>query len=224
VANNFTVILVGRTIQGIGGGGLISLSEVVVTDLVPLAVRGQWFSLLSAMWSIGTVTGPLIGAGFAQNVSWRWIFYINLPIIGLGVVMIVFFLHQAKIPGGIAMKLGRFDWLGSFLFTVGSTALLFGISTGGVMYEWSSWRTLLPLILGFAIIIVFGFYEFRWAKEPLINKGIFNNWTMISNYIMTVFHGAILWSLLYFLSKSPDTLDCRQTEVLTPKQLSTIKL
>ncbi|KAF4841074.1 Efflux pump FUS6 [Colletotrichum siamense] len=199
VAKSFRVVIVGRTIQGVGGGGILALCEVIVTDLVPLSVRGQWFSLLSAVWSVGTVTGPLIGAGFAQNVTWAWIFWINLPIIAVGVVMIFFFLKQAKIPGDIAGKLARFDWLGSFLFTAGSTSFLFGISTGGVMYEWKSFRPLLPLVLGVFILVAFGVWELRFAKEPMIDKGIFNNWTMIANYIMTVFHGMILWSLLYFL-------------------------
>ncbi|KAH0444190.1 MFS multidrug transporter [Colletotrichum camelliae] len=199
VAKSFRVVIVGRTIQGVGGGGILALCEVIVTDLVPLSVRGQWFSLLSAVWSVGTVTGPLIGAGFAQNVTWAWIFWINLPIIAIGVVMIFFFLKQAKIPGDIAGKLGRFDWLGSFLFTAGSTSFLFGISTGGVMYEWKSFRSLLPLVLGVFILVAFGAWELRFAKEPMIDKGIFNNWTMVANYIMTVFHGMILWSLLYFL-------------------------
>ncbi|KAI8235349.1 Efflux pump FUS6 [Colletotrichum sp. SAR 10_96] len=199
VAKSFRVVIVGRTIQGVGGGGILALCEVIVTDLVPLSVRGQWFSLLSAVWSVGTVTGPLIGAGFAQNVTWAWIFWINLPIIAVGVVMIFFFLKQAKIPGDIAGKLARFDWLGSFLFTAGSTSFLFGISTGGVMYEWNSFRSLLPLVLGVFILVAFGVWELKFAKEPMTDKGIFNNWTMVANYIMTVFHGMILWSLLYFL-------------------------
>jgi MFS family permease len=201
VANDFTVLLVGRTIQGVGGGGIIALSEVIVTDLVPLALRGQWLSMLSAMWSIGTVAGPLIGAGFAQSVTWRWIFWINLPVIAIGVFLIVLFLRQTKIPGGIVEKLGRFDWLGSALFTIGSTSMLFGVSTGGVMYDWSSWRTLLPLLIGPLVLIVFSVWEVKFAKEPLIHRGVFNNWSMIAAYIMSVFHGAILWSLLYFLSE-----------------------
>ncbi|KAK1968005.1 major facilitator superfamily transporter [Colletotrichum sublineola] len=199
LANSFTVVIVGRTIQGVGGGGIIALIEVIITDLVPLAVRGQWFSLLSAVWSVGTVTGPLIGAGFAQDVSWRWIFWINLPIIALGIVMVFFFLKLLGIPGEVGAKLKRFDWVGSFLFTTGSTSFLFGISTGGVMYEWSSFRCLLPLLLGVLIMVGFGFWEIKFAKEPLVDKGIFNNWTMVANYIMTVFHGMILWSILYFL-------------------------
>jgi MFS family permease len=70
VANNFTQMLVGRSIQGIGGGGVIALTEVIITDLVPLRYRGQYFGIFSAMWSIGSVTGPILGGGFAQNVTW----------------------------------------------------------------------------------------------------------------------------------------------------------
>ncbi len=121
------------------------------------------------MWSVGTVTGPLIGAGFAQNVTWRWIFYFNLPVIGLGMIFVVLFLNQAKIPGGIVGKLARFDWIGSVLFTASATSFLFGLTTGGVMYEWSSFRVLLPLILGPLGLVGFGLYEFYVASEPIIN-------------------------------------------------------
>lgn len=70
VGNDFTYMLVGRSIQGVGGGGIIALSEIIVTDLVPLRLRGQYFGILSAMWSIGSVTGPILGGGFAQNATW----------------------------------------------------------------------------------------------------------------------------------------------------------
>ena len=70
VANNFTTLLVGRSIQGIGGGGLIALTEIVVTDLVPMRFRGQWFGIISGMWAIGSVSGPVIGGALSQNASW----------------------------------------------------------------------------------------------------------------------------------------------------------
>ena len=70
VAKDFGALLVGRSLQGVGGGGLIALTEIVVTDLVPLRKRGQWFGIISGMWSIGSVTGPIIGGAFAQNVTW----------------------------------------------------------------------------------------------------------------------------------------------------------
>lgn len=70
VAKNFTYMLVGRTIQGVGGGGIIALGEVIITDIVPLRYRGQYFGIMSAMWSLGSVTGPILGGGFAENVTW----------------------------------------------------------------------------------------------------------------------------------------------------------
>ena len=70
LANDFGTLLVGRSFQGIGGGGLIALTEILVTDMVPLRLRGQWFGFISAMWSIGSVSGPIIGGAFAQNVTW----------------------------------------------------------------------------------------------------------------------------------------------------------
>jgi MFS family permease len=63
-------MLVGRSLQGVGGGGIIALSEIVVTDIVPLRLRGQYFGILSAMWSVGSVTGPILGGGFSENVTW----------------------------------------------------------------------------------------------------------------------------------------------------------
>lgn len=70
VARDFAVLLAGRSLQGIGGGGLIALTEIVVADLVPLRLRGQWFGLISAMWALGSVTGPIIGGAFAQAANW----------------------------------------------------------------------------------------------------------------------------------------------------------
>jgi MFS family permease len=79
LSNNFTVMLVGRTIQGAGGGGIIALTEIIVTDLVPLRERGKWIGFISMTWSIGSVTGPILGGAFAQKVSWRWVYWVNLP-------------------------------------------------------------------------------------------------------------------------------------------------
>lgn len=70
VSQNFTHLLVGRSIQGVGGGGLIALTEIIVTDIVPLRLRGQYFGIISAMWSLGSVLGPILGGGFSEDVTW----------------------------------------------------------------------------------------------------------------------------------------------------------
>ena len=95
----------------------------------------------------------------------------------------------------MTQKLLRFDYVGSFLFTGSMTSFLYGLTTGGVIYEWSSYEVLLPLLMGLVGSVGFCFYEFKYAVEPIINRGLFYNWSMIASYVLTIFHGAILWSM-----------------------------
>jgi MFS family permease len=198
-ARNFAMMLAGRTLQGTGGGGIISLFEILITDLVPLRDRGTWFGYQSAIWAIGSVTGPVVGGAFAANGAWRWIFWINLPICGLGFVAVVMFLNLSKVPGAFLPKVTRFDWAGVVLLAGSTTAFLMSISWGNVMFPWSSWRTFVPLILGLLGLVGFVFYEARVAKEPIIRIAIFKQRTALVCYLGTFIHGIILWSLLYYL-------------------------
>ena len=199
VADDFTTILVGRSIQGIGGGGLIVLTEVVVTDMVPLRLRGKWFSIISSMWSIGTVVGPILGGGFAQNVTWRWIFWINLPFAGVGALFVILFLSLAFRTSSFMQKLRRVDWIGLVLFIGSTTGFLIPVTWGGVMYAWDSWRTLVPLIICALGLVVFVIHEEYWAPEPLIRTSVFKNRTAAITYLQTFLHGIILWCILYYL-------------------------
>ncbi len=80
VAHNFTVLIVGRTIQGLGAGAVISLTDVLITDIVPLRSRGTYFGFVSLSWALGTSMGPVMSGGFAENVTWKWIFWILIPL------------------------------------------------------------------------------------------------------------------------------------------------
>ncbi|KAJ5153747.1 uncharacterized protein N7500_009186 [Penicillium coprophilum] len=199
IANDFTYMLVGRSIQGVGGGGIISLSEVVITDLVPLRWRGQYFGILSAMWSVGSVTGPILGGGFSENVSWRWIFYINFPFIGVGGILVILFLNLKLAPSSLIEKLRRIDYFGTVLFVGSMSSFLIPLSWGGISYDWDSWQTLAPLCVGGFGLIVFGFYEYYFASDPIVPPVIFQNRTAIASFIGSVLQGLILWCALYYL-------------------------
>lgn len=177
--------------------GIISMTEIVITDLVPLRYRGQWAGFIAGMWSIGSVSGPIIGGAFA-SVQWRWIFWINLPFIGIGAVMIPLFLRLRVVPESVAAKLRRVDWLGSVLFVGSMTSFLIPLTWGGVMYSWSSWRTLVPLLIGAVGLVGFCFYEAYLAPEPMIRLSVFANRTANIAFLTTTLHGVILWQLLYY--------------------------
>lgn len=197
-ANNFAMLLIGRSLQGVGGGGIIALTEIIVTDLVPLRFRGQWVGIISGMWSVGSVTGPIIGGVFAQKTSWRWIFWINLPFIAAGYIMVPLFLKLNFLPSSMASKLRRVDWIGSILFIGSMTSFLIPLTWGGVMYPWSHWRTLVPLLIGATGLAAFCLYEKFMAPEPVIRLAIFANRTTNIAYTNTIIHGLILWCLLYY--------------------------
>ncbi|GAB7351797.1 hypothetical protein MBLNU459_g2370t1 [Dothideomycetes sp. NU459] len=197
--DGMAMILVGRSIQGVGGGGIVVLTEILSTDLIPLRVRGNYQSFIGMMWAIGSVTGPLIGGGLAGAGAWRWIFWINLPFIGIGSVMIVLFLTLNKINTAFFDKLRRVDWVGTVLFVSSTVSVLIPLTWGGVMYSWSSWHTLVPLLVGAAGLVAFGIWEELFAKEPLIPFRIVKNRSAAVNYLGTFLQGVILWGQLYYM-------------------------
>ncbi|TVY37590.1 Efflux pump [Lachnellula subtilissima] len=199
VAKNFTTLLVGRSIQGSGGGGIICLTEIIITDLVPLRERGKWFGFQGAVWAIGSVTGPVIGGGLAQAASWTWIFWINLPICGIGFVAVMAFLKLNRVPGSFIPKVIKFDWVGVFLLTSSATSFVMAVSWGNVMFPWSSWQTLVPVILGVVGLAAFVVYEAKVPVDPITRIAIFKQRTALISYLGTFLHGVILWCLLYYM-------------------------
>lgn len=199
LAPTMVICIIGRAVQGIGAGIVVVLGEIIVTDLVPLNQRGKWLGVLGTMWTIGGVIGPLVGGVFAQFVSWRWVFWINVPFIVIGSVLLQIYLTQSPIPGGWFQKFLRVDWFGAALFTASVSALLIPITIGDVLLEWKDWRLIVPMFLGFDGLIAFIYYEKCHAKEPLVPLTIFGNWSVRSTYIQTIFHAIVFWGTFYYL-------------------------
>ncbi|KAF7542186.1 hypothetical protein G7Z17_g11808 [Cylindrodendrum hubeiense] len=203
LAKNVSVLLAGRTLQGLGSGGIVALTYVIATDLVSLRERGKWFSLISLTWTLGSIMGPLIGGALVAT-SWPWLFWINLPFCGLAYIAIPLTL-RIKRKGGIStdMKLKEFDWIGSVVFIGSLTSFLIPLSWGGVMYDWSSPRTAVPLAIGIVGIIGFGFhtvYSSKYSRcDPLIRPSLFTSLTSVTAFFATVIHGIIAWCIIYYV-------------------------
>ncbi|KAH8725917.1 putative MFS transporter [Phaeosphaeriaceae sp. PMI808] len=198
VANGFTSMLVGRTLQGVGGGGIILLSDIIVTDLVPMRQRGAYFGIIAGIWALGSVTGPVVGGALAYKASWRWLFWINIPFAVVTLIMVPIFLRLKRTPGSIIDKLKRVDWFGSALFVGATTCFLMPVTWGGVQYAWESWCTIFPLVLGVVAIIAFCVYEKYVPREPIIRLKLLREYNMAFSLVAGLVNSAIVYGLLYF--------------------------
>ncbi|MCJ1397721.1 hypothetical protein MMC11_000917 [Xylographa trunciseda] len=179
VTNSGGILIAGRAIQGIGSGGLNMIVDVVVSDLVPLRERGNFIAIVLTVYSIGTSMGPFVGGAIGETTTWRWVFYLNLPIGGVAMVMLFMSLHvNYKKEMTFAKKLKLIDYLGNIIVIASSIAALFALTYGGARYAWSSWHIILPLVLGLVGLVAFYFYEnSSFPVKPVTPVRMFKNRT-----------------------------------------------
>ncbi|KAJ2969983.1 hypothetical protein NUW58_g9834 [Xylaria curta] len=164
--------------------------------MTTLQERPLYLGLMAIPTAVGSVLGPTIGGLFTSLVTWRWLGWINLPLIGISFISIICFLRLRSPPQiSLGAKLKKVDWIGSFLFTAGSVLFVLPLSWAGNLYEWSSFRTIVPLFIGVAILIAFAVFE-RYPQMPVMPYRIFRSRTAWSTLIGVFFHGMSLYSLL----------------------------
>ena len=137
------------------------LLDIVCCDLVSLRERGKYLGMMFSFSGVAAALGPVLGGVLAQ-ANWRWIFYLNIPVCGLALVAILFFMKvqegakaQYLAPEGLMSKLKKLDVLGNLIFIPSMISILLGLIMGGVAHPWSSWKIILPLVLGGVGWIVF---------------------------------------------------------------------
>src|SRR5689334_1134785 len=169
VAQNMTELIVFRALQGLGGGGLMVTTIAVVGDLVAPRDRGRYQGYFGGVFGISTVIGPLIGGFLVDNLSWRWIFYVNLPIgaVALGVIGAAFHSRTDKVHHTI-------DYLGAAVLAGGLSAIVLFTSLGGTTYAWGSAPIVALIVIGVVLLVVFPFVEAR-AAEPILPLALFGN-------------------------------------------------
>ncbi|KAL6233148.1 hypothetical protein BDW75DRAFT_242268 [Aspergillus navahoensis] len=198
VARSMAVLIVGRTLQGLGGGGLDVLSEVIVADITTLQERAVYIGLLSFPMALGCIAGPILGAVFSEYITWRWIGWINLPVTGIALFLAICFMRLKPINQSFRTQLGRIDWLGMAVFTAGCIFFALPLSWAGNMYPWGSWRTIVPLVIGAVVLVGFAFYE-RYPADAVFPYRIFRSRTAQSTLLGSFIHGFVLYTLLQYL-------------------------
>jgi EmrB/QacA subfamily drug resistance transporter len=185
---NITWLIAARAIQGIGGGGLMSLSMVLIGDIAKPAVRTKYMSSMSGIFGLATVLGPIIGGLFTDYVSWRWVFFINVPFVGI--TMLVVWRLLGKIKN--AQKNLPVDILGSTFIIIAVAGIILIITWGGSTYAWSSYIMILLIILTTIFLAAFIYQEFV-HPEPIVNLRLFKIRNIaVSSCVMFLFGMSLL--------------------------------
>ncbi|MFF1343043.1 MDR family MFS transporter [Streptomyces sp. NPDC058290] len=169
LASNMSLLILWRGVQGVGAGGLMVTSMALIADVVPLRERGKYQGAIGAVFGVATVIGPLLGGLFTDHLTWRWAFYVNVPIAILVVIAAARTIPSVRAAGGT-----RIDYLGIALVAVGSSALILATSWGGNEYAWGSATIIGLFALGVLALALFCLVETR-AAEPMLPMRLFRN-------------------------------------------------
>ena len=193
LSQNMTELIGFRALQGLGAGGLMVGAMAIIADLVPPRQRGRYQALIGAMMPIAFVGGPLIGGVLTDDLSWRWVFYINLPV---GIAALIVSAVFMKLPKHRIQA--KIDYLGALLLGAGVVALTLGASWAGSQYSWGSWQVIGLFAAAVVLLVGFVFVENRVA-EPILPLRLFRNRNFTVAQILSFLVGAGMFGALNFL-------------------------
>jgi EmrB/QacA subfamily drug resistance transporter len=192
-AHTMTELIVFRAFQGLGAGAMMPISQAIIGDVFPPAQRAKFMGVLMSVFGFAMILGPLLGGWITDNFSWRWVFYVNLPV---GIVAIAFCLWA--LPAHVATHKHRLDYAGSALLVAAAVPLLLGFSWAGVTYPWLSWPVIGAWIFSAAAWVAFFRWEMR-ASEPVINPRLFADRVFSISAAASALQNAAMFGAIMFV-------------------------
>jgi EmrB/QacA subfamily drug resistance transporter len=193
IANGMTELIVFRAVQGIGGGGLMVSAQAAIGDVVSPRQRGRWTGLFASVFGISSVAGPLIGGFFTSHLSWRWVFYVNIPL-GVFALLVI----AVALPARSRVLSHRIDYAGTALLATCLSGVVLLSTFGGQQYAWGSWE-----IIGLALVSVAALLGFvaveRRAAEPVMPLPFFRNKVFVVTSLVGLVVGFSLFGALTYL-------------------------
>ncbi|KAI4168461.1 MAG: hypothetical protein LQ346_009047 [Caloplaca aetnensis] len=199
LARDITMLIVGRAFQGTAGGGLLQLVNIVVSDIFSMRERSLYLGLCEFIWALAGGIGPILGGVLTQLVSWRWIFWINLPCSGLAFILILLFLDVHNPKTAISDGLKAVDWFGSISIIGLTVMLLLGLNFGGTTFPWDSPKVVCLIVFGCLMSVFFVLSEKRLAQYPLMPLKLLQERSNVMSLLVDFVHGFVFIAGEYYL-------------------------
>ncbi|KAL4733133.1 MFS general substrate transporter [Aspergillus similis] len=198
-AIDMPMLIAGRGVQGLAGGGIISLVNIIIADLFSMRHRSLYISATALVWVLAGTAGPVIGGALAQYASWRWCFWINLPVCGLAFIVLVLFLDLHNPRTKLRDGLKAVDWFGIVSILTVILLLLLGLDFGGVTFPWDSPTVICMIVFGSVLFGFFLFAEKRLARFPLMDLRLFREWSNNAVILVAASHSMATRGSEYYL-------------------------
>ncbi|KAJ3389281.1 hypothetical protein HDU84_008919 [Entophlyctis sp. JEL0112] len=200
LAPSMNALIIGRAIAGIGGGGIFSCVLIIISDVVSLVDRGKYQGIIGACFGLSSVIGPLLGGAFSDGITWRWCFYINLPLGALTVATVVIFLKFPLPDGTFSEKVKRIDFFGTAALFVTILVIVTPLQLGGSVWSWNAPQAIALLVLFPLLFGLFGLVELKIAKEAIVPASLFCNSSVPALLVVAFSVGASFFSAVYYIS------------------------
>ncbi|CAF3633044.1 hypothetical protein QX201_012856 [Fusarium graminearum] len=201
-APNSVAFIIGRAIAGIGAAGIMTGSMMSIIPMVPLHKRPLFQSMFGMVFGVSSVVGPLIGGAFTQHATWRWCFYMNLPV-GAVASIFLFFFHtlseKKREPVPALEHITRLDPLGTFFFVPSMVCLILALQWGGSTYAWGNWRLILLFVVFGVTLIAFAVVQIKMPKTATIPVKVITQRTMLACAWVSIFAGGSMMVAVYYV-------------------------
>ena len=183
-----------RAIQGLGAGAVQPMSITIAGDIYTLAERAKVQGYLASVWAMSAVLGPALGGIFSEYLSWRWIFFVNIPLCILAAWMLIRRFHE----GEMSRRRPKIDYLGAGLLTIGAAAVLLGLLEGGQAWSWTSGASVAIFTVGIASLALFAWQQNR-APEPILPLWVFTRRVLVVSSLISLLVGALVLGLTSYI-------------------------